>query len=108
MEGGLQHATTTLLAGQHHAQRVRQEVSTGTTGRLGPNINPRTLLKTGGNLGLRSLYPATKIGKQAIDKAAERISDDIAAGIVQLYAFLRTIPGALLRHAIARDRPATC
>jgi len=51
MEGGLQHSSTTLLAGQHHAQRVRQEVGIEKTGRLGPNINPRTLLKTGGNLG---------------------------------------------------------
>jgi transposase InsO family protein len=46
--------TTALLAGQPHAQRVRHETGTGKTGRLGPNINPRTLLKTGGNLGLRS------------------------------------------------------
>src|SRR5690606_33607154 len=55
MEGGLQQPKTALLAGQSHAQRVRHATGTGKTGRIGPNINPRTLLKTGGNLGLRSV-----------------------------------------------------
>src|SRR5690606_36744955 len=58
MEGGLQQPQTALLAGQSHAQRVRHATGTGKTGRIRPNINPRTLLKAGGNLGLRSMGEA--------------------------------------------------
>lgn len=34
---------TTLIAGQYHARRVRYENGTGKTGRMRPQISPRTL-----------------------------------------------------------------
>src|SRR5690606_32549950 len=54
MEGGLQQKQTALIAGQYHAQRVRNENGYGKTGRMRPDYKPKTLLKTGGKLGLRS------------------------------------------------------
>ncbi|HBF28909.1 MAG TPA: hypothetical protein DDW73_04705 [Rhizobium sp.] len=43
-----------LIAGQHHAQRVRNENGYGKTGRMRPDWKPKTLPRTAGELGLRS------------------------------------------------------
>jgi hypothetical protein len=48
MEGGLQPPPTTLGTRQHAASRVRK------TGRMRPEMKPRTLHQVGGDWGLRS------------------------------------------------------
>src|SRR5690606_32167575 len=81
MEGGLQQPQTALLAGQSHAQRVRHATGTGKAGRIGPNINPRALLKTGGNLGLRSVAEMNdKADRDLI--VAEMVDETAAARVV--------------------------
>jgi len=39
MEGGLQQGKTTLIVGQHHARRIRQENAIAKTGRIRPKTN---------------------------------------------------------------------
>lgn len=53
-EGGLQHAKTALIIGQHHAQRIHNENGNAATSRITPKTNLRTLQMIGVGLGLRS------------------------------------------------------
>jgi len=48
------------------------------------------------------------VAKRVVDKVADQLATDIAQDMHRLYMFLTRAPAALLRHAIPKDRPATC